>query len=190
MKKFGGTILNILLVLAALVVLVVLPVLIKQHVEKNARQSLEEIAKPLVTQIIRKHKDSDSDASCLKVKISQQVDNTHFKAVATLDNGHDLEIIIEVRDENVIVTVRPGLDDLKELAKPIVTQMIREDLHGWAKCLKVRITERVDDTHFKAVATLDNGHDLKIIIEDNPYTNEDTTFYVSIPEQKMPSLKY
>ena len=66
---------------------------------------------------------------------------------------------------------------LEENAKPLVSQIIREQLHGSAKCLKVRITERVDDTHFKAVATLDNSNDLNIMIEDRG-----DMIYVTIPK--------
>ena len=45
-------------------------------------------------------------------------------------------------------------------------------------CLRVKITEKVDDTHYKAIATLDNGNDIRIMIEDRG-----DKVQVSIPEQ-------
>ena len=67
---------------------------------------------------------------------------------------------------------------LEENAKPLVSQIIKEQLNGDAQCLKVKITDKVDNTHYKAVATLDNGNDLNIMIEDRG-----DMIYVTIPEQ-------
>ena len=44
------------------------------------------------------------------------------------------------------------------------------------KRVAVKITEKVDDTHYKAKATLDNGNDIKIMIEDRG-----EEIYVTIP---------
>ena len=68
--------------------------------------------------------------------------------------------------------------DLEASAMPLVDQIIKEDLRGEAKCFKVKITEKVDDTHYKATAFLDNGNDLKIMIEDRG-----ETVAVTVPEQ-------
>lgn len=66
--------------------------------------------------------------------------------------------------------------DLEESAVPAVNDIIRQQLDGEAKCLKVKITEKVDDKHYKANATLDNGNDIKIMIEDRG-----DQIYVTIP---------
>lgn len=70
----------------------------------------------------------------------------------------------------------PSKSDLEEGAKPLVTDIIKEQLGGEAKCLKVTLGEKVDDTHYKAVAKLDNGNDLNIMVE-----HKDDMIKVTIP---------
>ena len=67
---------------------------------------------------------------------------------------------------------------LEESAKPLVSKLIVTQLGGSAKCLKVTISEKVDDKHYKANAALDNGNDLRIMIEDRG-----DQIYVTIPVQ-------
>lgn len=67
---------------------------------------------------------------------------------------------------------------LEESAVPVVTRIIQQQLNGNTKCIKVKILEKVDDKHFKANATLDNGNDIKIMIEDRG-----SQIYVTIPTQ-------
>ena len=77
---------------------------------------------------------------------------------------------------------------LEEKAKSVVSSMIRDMYDNaliqelmWSgpnhmpsaaalaeppNCLRVAITDKVDDKHYKATATLDNGKDIKIMIED------------------------
>lgn len=53
-------------------------------------------------------------------------------------------------------------------AKKLVNKILRDDLGDMAaKCLKVEITEKIDKEHYRGVASLDNGNDLKVLIEDN-----------------------
>ena len=77
-----------------------------------------------------------------------------------------------------IITGCGDQGDLEASALPGVNQIIKEDLKGEAKCLRVKITEKVDGTHYKATATLNNGHDIIIMIEDRG-----ETVLVTIPEQ-------
>lgn len=56
--------------------------------------------------------------------------------------------------------------ELEESAVPVVTDIIHQQLGGDANCVKVKITEKIDDKHYKATATLSNGNDLKVMIED------------------------
>ena len=65
---------------------------------------------------------------------------------------------------------------LEKSAKPLVTEIIQKQLRGSAKCEKVKITEKIDEKHYKATASLDNGNEIKVIIEDRG-----DTVYVSIP---------
>lgn len=69
-----------------------------------SKATLEKEAKPLVDKILRDNLGDDA-AKCLKVKITEKVDKHHYKAVATLDNGNDLNIMIEHRDDIIIVTI-------------------------------------------------------------------------------------
>ena len=56
---------------------------------------------------------------------------------------------------------------LEESAIPLVTDILKDELGSEAaKCVAVKITEQVSDNQYKALATLDNGNDIKIMIED------------------------
>jgi len=56
--------------------------------------------------------------------------------------------------------------DLEKSAAPVVTAIIRNQLHGNAACSAVRITRKLSAGHYQAVATLSNGKDIRILIED------------------------
>jgi len=70
-------------------------------------------------------------------------------------------------------------NSLADSAKPIVTEIIQEQLGGGAECVAIELGEEFADNHYRAVATLANGNDLKIVIEDRG--NE---IRVSIPNQQ------
>ncbi len=66
---------------------------------------------------------------------------------------------------------------LEESAIPVVSDIIKKQLGSRAaKCLDVEITEKISDKLYKAVATLDNGNNVNIMIEDRG-----DQIYVSIP---------
>ena len=65
---------------------------------------------------------------------------------------------------------------LEESAIPVVNDILRENVEDPAKCIAVKITEKVTDKHYKAIATLDNGNDINIMIEDRG-----DMIYVTIP---------
>ena len=63
-------------------------------------------------------------------------------------------------------------------AKKLVNKILRDDLGDVAaKCLKVEITEKLDKGHYRGVASLDNGNDLKVLIEDNSVQMTVTLIY-------------
>ena len=76
--------------------------------------------------------------------------------------------------------------EMEEAAKPLVSSIINDYTYynstsaemSYVDCLRVKITEKVDDTHYKAIATLDNGNDIRIMIEDCG-----DKVQVTIPEQ-------
>lgn len=65
---------------------------------------------------------------------------------------------------------------LEESAVPVVTEIIQEQLGAETSCVAVNITEQVSDKHYKAKATLSNGNDIVIMIEDRG-----DQIYVTIP---------
>ena len=67
---------------------------------------------------------------------------------------------------------------LQDAARPVVTEIIREQLGGSAKCIRVRITDDIGGGYYKAVATLDNGNDIRILIEARG-----DMIYVTIPRR-------
>ena len=141
----------------------------------NRQANLEKSAKPIVTQITKDQFHWNTE--CFKVKITEKIDDKHYNAIATLTNGKDYEIIIEDRGDMVFVQFNKQTS-LEESAKPIVTQIIKKKFQVDIECAKVKITEKTDATHYNAIATLNNGNDIKIIIEDR-----DEMLFVSIPEQ-------
>jgi len=68
---------------------------------------------------------------------------------------------------------------LEEAARPVVSQIIKEQLFGSATCKAVTIDEEVTDGFYKATATLDNGNEWRITIEER----KDGQIYVQIPNQ-------
>ncbi|CAL95245.1 hypothetical membrane protein [Azoarcus olearius] len=68
---------------------------------------------------------------------------------------------------------------IEEAACPVVTNIIKSQLFGSATCKAVSITEEVSSGFYKAVATLDNGNELRITIEER----RDGQIYVQIPNQ-------
>ena len=69
--------------------------------------------------------------------------------------------------------------NLEKAAAPVVTAIIQEQLKGNARCVAVRITRKLSAGHYQAVATLSNGKDIRIMIEDG-----DDKIRVSIPRDQ------
>ena len=57
-------------------------------------------------------------------------------------------------------------NELEQAAMPVVTDIIRTQFHGNAACSAVRITRKLAAGRYQAVATLSNGRDIRILIED------------------------
>jgi hypothetical protein len=67
---------------------------------------IEESAVPLVTQIIQDEIGPDAPA-CKAVEILEEVSEGFYKAKATLDNGNDIDITIELRGEDELFVQIP-----------------------------------------------------------------------------------
>ena len=68
---------------------------------------------------------------------------------------------------------------LVEDACPTVTEIIKNQLAGSAICKGVKISNKVSDNFYTAVATLDNGNELKITIE----VKDDGQIYLQVLNQ-------
>lgn len=68
---------------------------------------------------------------------------------------------------------------IEEAACPVVTDIIQRQLFGSATCKAVNISEEISNGFYLAIATLDNGNNLRITIEER----EDGQIYVQIPNQ-------
>ena len=71
----------------------------------HEKDIIKKSACPLVTQII--HEQLEISTTCKVVKITQNLGNGLYKAEATLDNGNDIKITIERKDDNIEVTIPP-----------------------------------------------------------------------------------
>ncbi|MCF8025806.1 MAG: DUF4339 domain-containing protein [Desulfobacteraceae bacterium] len=80
---------------------------------------------------------------------------------------------------SILIGIGGNQAALEEAARPVVTQIIQEQLYGSAECKAVSIDEEVSDGFYKATATLDNGNELRITIEER----KDGQIYVQIPNQ-------
>ena len=69
----------------------------------SSKSSLEKAARPVVSKIF--YEQFGKRVDCLKVKITEKVDNNHYKATATLGNGNDIRIMIEDRGDSIYVTI-------------------------------------------------------------------------------------
>ena len=72
--------------------------------------------------------------------------------------------------------------DIEDAAKDCVNEIIVEQCgrNDTARCARVKITEKIATNHYRGIAMLDNGHDLKIGIEVN-----DDIVIVSIPWDEL-----
>lgn len=68
---------------------------------------------------------------------------------------------------------------IEEAACPVVTDIIKSKLFGSATCKAVTITDEVSSGFYRAIATLNNGNELRITIEER----DDGQIYVQIPNQ-------
>lgn len=68
---------------------------------------------------------------------------------------------------------------MEEAAQRAVTEIYAEQFGIRVNCLRVKITEQIDSKHYRANATLDNGNDIRIMIEDRG-----DNVYVSTPLQQ------
>lgn len=67
--------------------------------------------------------------------------------------------------------------DIEDTACQTVTDIIHNQLHESAVCKAVNIDSKVSDGFYKATATLNNGNDLAITVEER----DDGQIYVTIP---------
>lgn len=68
---------------------------------------------------------------------------------------------------------------IEEAACPIVTDIIRKQFYGSAKCMDVTIDKEVTAGFYKATATMDNGNELSIVIEEK----DNGMIYVKVPNR-------
>ena len=67
---------------------------------------------------------------------------------------------------------------LEETAVEVVNDILEENVDDPAKCIAVKITEKITDNHYKAIATLDNGNDISVLVEERG-----DMVYVTIPSE-------
>lgn len=80
--------------------------LISTVIKEGRYKHLEEVACPLVTQIIHEQL-SPNAVGCKVVKINEYVGKNFYKATATLANGNGIKITIDDRGEEVYVAITP-----------------------------------------------------------------------------------
>jgi hypothetical protein len=56
---------------------------------------------------------------------------------------------------------------MTEQACQLVTEIVHEQLNGGSDCVDVKINDEVKDGFYRATATLDNGNDIDITIDNS-----------------------
>ena len=100
-KKAWGK--PLLLGLAGLVAYFVFAVGIISATEPSLNEVLESESVSLVTQIVQNQ--FGGAASCKAVSIEKEVSDGFYHAVAYLDNGNELKIAIELKGDQILVTI-------------------------------------------------------------------------------------
>jgi hypothetical protein len=72
----------------------------------GSSKSLEEAAKPVVTQLL--HENFHSEVECIRVKIKESPAKGFHKATALLQNGNELEITITEKEDGKIYVMIPN----------------------------------------------------------------------------------
>ena len=75
-------------------------------------------------------------------------------------------VIVLVIALGVLFVLGAKRESLEQTAKELVTQIIQQKMYSTTTCARVKVTEEVASGLYRATATLDNGNDLKITIED------------------------
>lgn len=139
----------------------------------NREAQIEEKATELVTEILQTQlKESNK---CTEVEITKKISDDKYEAKATLDNGEKIKISIKDQGSMIFVELDKTVN-LERSSVRIVTDILNNQFNVSAKCTKVEISEKISDKKYSAKATLDNGNDIKIIIEDRG-----DQIYVTIP---------
>ncbi|WP_370598635.1 DUF4339 domain-containing protein [Plesiomonas shigelloides] len=80
---------------------------------------------------------------------------------------------------SIILSIGGSQAAIEDAACPVVTDIIKQQLYGTAKCVDVTIDKELKTGFYKATATLDNGNELKITIKEK----DNGMIYVQIPNQ-------
>ena len=103
--------------------------------------------------------------SCTGVRITEQIDGKSWKATAALDNGEELDIIVEERGDTL--RIAPDMESssaVKFCAREAVTRALR-GAGDPASCTGIELVARTPDNNFRAKAALDNGSSIEIVID-------------------------
>ncbi|EEW3300136.1 hypothetical protein MA999_003979 [Escherichia coli] len=77
-------------------------------IPKQEDSVIEDAACPVVTTILKEHNGSTA-AKCIKVKIDDKVTDKFYRATATLDNGNDINITLELAGREKLYVRVPGV---------------------------------------------------------------------------------
>ena len=80
---------------------------------------------------------------------------------------------------SIILSMSGAQADIEDAACPIVTDIIKKQFYGSSQCIDVTIDRELKNGFYIATATLDNGNELSITIEER----DNDMIYVRIPRQ-------
>ena len=103
--------------------------------------------------------------SCTGVRLTEQIDGRTWKAAAALDNGEELDIIVEDRGDTL--RIAPDMESnsaVRFCAREAVTRALR-GAGDPASCTGIELVARTTDNNFRAKAALDNGTTIEIVID-------------------------
>jgi hypothetical protein len=71
----------------------------------SGKANVEKSAIPVVNQIIHEQLGGDPTVECVKVNLGEEFADNNYHATATLNNGNDLKITIQIKEEQFFVRI-------------------------------------------------------------------------------------
>ena len=95
--------------------------------KKSLENKIEITSVEIVSEILNNQ--LKNDAKCKAVSITKKITDTFYHAKAYLDNGNEIKIVIEIKGENMLVSIPPDSQETHIEEKKEITRIEATDAH-------------------------------------------------------------